>query len=51
MPERWFRWRASDARCPPEERHFTSESILNMGRYIEMTITPTIIPTRIIING
>jgi hypothetical protein len=31
--------------------YLTSESILNIGRYIEMMITPTIKPTPIIING
>ena len=31
--------------------YFTSESILNIGRYIEMMITPTMQPTPIIISG
>jgi hypothetical protein len=31
--------------------YLTSESILNIGRYIEMMITPTIMPTMIIISG
>jgi hypothetical protein len=31
--------------------YLTSESILNIGRYIAITMTPTIIPTRIIISG
>jgi hypothetical protein len=31
--------------------YFTSVSILNIGRYIAMTMTPTISPTRIIISG
>ena len=32
-------------------RYLTSESIRNIGRYIAITITPTMQPTRIIING
>jgi hypothetical protein len=32
-------------------RYLTSESILNIGRYIEMMITPTMQPTPIIISG
>jgi hypothetical protein len=32
-------------------RYLTSESSLNIGRYIEMMITPTISPTPIIISG
>jgi hypothetical protein len=31
--------------------YLTSESSLNIGRYMEMMITPTIIPTPIIISG
>jgi hypothetical protein len=31
--------------------YLTSESILNIGRYIEITITPTMAPTMIIISG
>ena len=31
--------------------YLTSESSLNIGRYIEMMITPTIAPTPIIISG
>jgi hypothetical protein len=34
-----------------QSRYLTSESILNIGRYIEMMITPTIRPTPIIISG
>src|SRR5947209_1767884 len=32
-------------------RYFTSVSSLNIGRYIEMMITPTMQPTAIIITG
>ena len=32
-------------------RYFTSVSSLNIGRYIEMMITPTMQPTPIIISG
>jgi hypothetical protein len=32
-------------------RYLTSESILNIGRYIAITMTPTMQPTRIIISG
>jgi hypothetical protein len=32
-------------------RYCSSESILNIGRYIAMMITPTIAPTAIIISG
>ena len=35
--------------CPA--RYLTSESSLNIGRYIEMMITPTMQPTPIIISG
>jgi len=35
--------------CPA--RYLTSESILNIGRYIAMMITPTIKPTPIIMIG
>jgi hypothetical protein len=31
--------------------YLTSESILNIGRYIAITMTPTMAPTRIIISG
>ena len=31
--------------------YWTSWSILNIGRYIEMTMTPTMAPTMIIISG
>ena len=34
-----------------EACYLTSESILNIGKYIAITMTPTISPTRIIING
>ena len=38
-------------REPCTTRYLTSESILNIGKYIAITMTPTISPTRIIING
>ena len=41
--------RAKSASLGP--RYLISVSILNIGRYIEMMITPTIMPTPIIING
>jgi hypothetical protein len=43
--------RADQAVPLPRARYLTSVSILNIGRYIEMMITPTIIPTAIIISG
>ena len=36
---------------PDFDRYLTRLSILNIGRYIAMTMTPTIRPTRIIISG
>ena len=34
-----------------DRRYLTRLSILNIGRYMAITMTPTIIPTRIIIRG
>ena len=44
------RWRSSAGKSARYELP-TSLSILNIGRYIEMTITPTMQPTPIIISG
>ena len=38
-------------RIPRSRAYLTSVSILNIGKYIEITITPTIAPTMIIISG
>ena len=38
-------------RSPARARYFTSVSILNIGRYIAMMITPTMQPTPIIMIG
>ena len=47
------RWRHSGygRTQPPAATYLTSESSLNIGRYMEMMITPTIIPTPIIMSG
>jgi arsenical pump membrane protein len=42
---------ARQRRCDERLGYLTSVSILNIGRYIAMTMTPTISPTRIIISG
>jgi hypothetical protein len=41
----------SSIRTAAAGRYLTSESMRNIGRYIAMTMTPTMQPTRIIING
>ena len=43
--------RAPDTRGMFSRRYLTSVSILNIGRYIAMMITPTIRPTAIIMIG
>src|SRR6185312_6757720 len=43
--------RQSAPEQPCARRYLTSESILNIGKYIAITMTPTIKPTRIIISG
>jgi hypothetical protein len=46
------RSRKCPAGCDAERWcYLTSESILNIGRYIEITIVPTMIPTPIIMIG
>jgi hypothetical protein len=40
-----------EANCGRKDRYFTRDNSLNIGRYIEMMITPTIAPTPIIIRG
>ena len=42
---------ATGLRCPARARYLISVSILNIGRYMLMMITPTIRPTPIIISG
>ena len=42
---------AKPADGPSSSRYLTSVSILNIGRYIEITITPTMQPTPIIMIG
>ena len=38
-------------RVAADARYLTSVSSLNIGRYIEITMIPTMTPTRIIISG
>jgi hypothetical protein len=45
------RRRAAAARTPNPSRYLTSVSILNIGRYIEMMMMPTMTPTPIIMIG
>jgi hypothetical protein len=50
-PRRHRLHRPDDPRLSQSRGYLSSVSILNIGRYIEMMITPTIAPTAIIISG